>query len=298
MTNLPNDIIGKAKNLIFKFELGKPDFKNIDDGQAYTLNYEKKRYRQKELADIVFSALPFFALKEEEYLDFHERNKSPQYFISEAIKRIVKPGKRAGDYGEIILFLLLELFYGSKKIVTKVFYKTASEVPVFGADAAHFTIESDGDITFWFGESKFYHKFSDALTAAFNSVDEFLKLKLKDEIQFLTPSRIEINKDTDKELFNKVVGLIEDNVSLDDLRIKIPVLITYELRSLGDFDDISADNFLAGMKKEFEDKFKLIQNKNWQKYYKNVSIVFFLLPIHDVRALKDLIRKKDEGIRI
>src|SRR3989344_1520887 len=297
MTNLPSDITERAKNLIFKFEFGGFDFKNIDGGQPYTLNYEQKKYRQDELVSLLFSALPYFALTEAEYSEFHELKKSPSYYDQTAINRIVKPGKRAGDYGEIILFLLLELFYGSKKLVTKVFYKTSNSLPVFGSDATHFTKE-DGKITLWFGESKFYQNFTDALDAAFESIDGFLKTKIKGEVEFLTPSRVEINKNTDKDLRDEVIKLIDGKPSLDDVPIKVPVLITYELAELKNFDDVAGSHFIEKMKAEFESRYQQIQSKNWQKQYKNVTFVFLLLPIQDVSVLKDLIRKKDEGTRI
>jgi len=298
MTNLPSDILGEARYLIYKFELTGFDFKNIDQGQFFTLNYEKKRYRQNELVNILFSVLPYFALTEIEFLDYSERLKSPNFFTKKAIKRIVKPGNKAGDYGEVILFIILELFYQSKKLVTKVLYKTSAGLPVFGADAVHFTAESDGSITLWFGEAKFYKDFSHAVAAAFVSVDNFLKTKLEGEVELLVPSKIEINKKTDPALHRTVIDLIENDISLDDLQIKIPILLTYELEDLKNYDDIKSSLFIEKLNKECEMRFKLLQSKNWQKYYRNVSFVFFLLPIQDMKALKDLIRVKDDGIRI
>ncbi len=298
MTNLPREITNRAKGLIFKFDFSEFDFKNIDDGQPFTLNYEKKRYRQNELASLLFHVLPFFALKEEEFKEFQENSKGPRYIEQEAINRIVKPGKMAGDYGEMILFLLLELFYGSRKLVTKVFYKTSNSLPVFRSDAIHFTKDEDDKIILWFGESKIYKKFSDAITAAFNSVDSFLKTKMNDEIEFLIPSRIEINKGADENLRDKVIELIESKLSLDDITIKIPVLITYELGNLKKFNDIFSDDFTKNMKMEFEERYKQIQLKNWKKYYKNVSFVFFLLPIQDIKDIKKLIQEGDKGARV
>lgn len=296
MTNLPSDITAKALKLILKFELNSFDFKNIDEGQPFTLNYEKKRYRQDELARLLFSLLPYFALTNDEFADYSSQY-SPEYLVDESIKRIVKPGKKAGDYGEIILFLLLDLFYGSKKLVTKVFYKTPGDVPVFGADATHFTKDSDGQIAFWFGESKFYKDFGSALDKAFISVEHFLEKGVKKEIDFLTPSRIEINRNVDKDLYEEVRNFIIGNPSLDQVKIKIPVLITYEMNDLDKFDDEKASEFLKNMKVEFENRYKQIQQKVWSKPYKKLAFVFFLLPIQDVKAMKDLIRQKDEGIR-
>ena len=80
--------------------------------------------------------------------------------------------------------------------------------------------------------------------------------------------------------------------------IKVPVLITYELAELKNFDDVAGSHFIEKMKAEFESRYQQIQSKNWQKQYKNVTFVFLLLPIQDVSVLKDLIRKKDEGTRI
>lgn len=298
MTNIPDDIKGKAEKLIFKFEFSDFEFNKIDIGQPFTLNYEKKKYRQDQLAALLFSLLPYFALTESEFKDFQEEEKSPDYFLKTAIRKIIKPGVKAGDYGEILLFLILEVFYGSKKLVTKVHYRTGIDFPVYGADAVHFSLEQDGEIAFWFGEAKFYKDFNDALREAFNSVSRFLDAGLKKQVEWLIPSRIEINKEVNDELWRKVTNLIDSEPSLDSMTLNIPILITYEEKSLEEFDDIESKAFKDFMRKKFEEKFASVEALEWRKIFKRVNLIVFLLPIEDVARLKVLINKKDEGARI
>ena len=296
MTNLPKDIASDAGDIIHKYEFSHFDFGHIDEGQPFLLDYEAGNYMQNKFVNLIFKTLPYFALTEQEFSEY--KDYSTEYINEKALNRIVRPGTTAGDYGEITLFLLLEIFYGSKKLVTKVKYKTPGDMPVFGSDTAHFTEENDGEIVLWFGEAKFYVNFSSALDAAFKSVTSFLKAGVKKEIEFLTPDKIEINKNVDSELWRKVINIIDSKKSLDSLGLKIPVLIMYECSSLGDFDCSDSCEFQNLLKNEFENKFDKIKERKWVKeYFKNLSFVFFLLPIHDVKSMKNIIRLKDDGRR-
>lgn len=298
MTNLPCDILKDTSAIIYKFELPSYNFDNIDDGQSFVLDYEAGVYRQKDLVNLIFKVLPYFALTEDEFNEYSKNKNSPGYIEEKAINRIVRPGKKAGDYGEIILFMILEIFYNSKKLVTKVKYKTSPSMPVFGSDTAHFTEDNDGNISLWFGEAKFYKDFGSALSEAFDSVSGFLGTGIRKEMKFLTPDKIEINKGVDPSLYKKVVNIIDSKYSLDKLSLKIPVLIMYECCSLGGYSDIESEEFKEYFKKEFADKFSKIKNKKWaKKNYKDLSFVFFLLPLHNVGEMKELIKLKDNGRR-
>ena len=296
MTNLPKDILEDTKAIIYKFEFSDFDFDNIDDGQPFTLDYEAGDYRQKDLVSLLFKVLPYFALTEKEFKNYND--KSLDYTYEKAIDRIVEPDIRAGDYGEIALFLILEIFYKSDKLVTKVKYKTPGKMPVFGSDVAHFTENKNGNIVLWFGEAKFYKDFSGALINAFDSVSNFLKSGVRKELRFLTPDKIEINKKVNAELNKKVLAIVDSKISLDKLIFKIPVLIMYEHSKLCKYNDIESEEFKKNLKIEFKEKFNKIKSKKWaKKYYKNLSFVFFLLPLQDIKKIKESIKSKDDERR-
>ena len=65
------------------------------------------------------------------------------------------PYKKRGEFGELILHMLLRDFKGTIPLVSKVYFKDSSGVPAHGFDTVH--ISPDEKIL-WLGESKLYKK--------------------------------------------------------------------------------------------------------------------------------------------
>ena len=123
-------------NQIFKFEF---NVQSASEGDAsFTLDYEDGRYRQKELVGIIRDAVPFFALTEDEIatIDRSDWNKSSFARISDANRN------SKGDYGELLLFLILSIFYDTPKFVTKARLRSTTREQIKGFDCAHFSIEN------------------------------------------------------------------------------------------------------------------------------------------------------------
>ncbi len=76
---------------------------------------------------------------------------------------------KAGEPGEVALFVLTEAVLGAPQIACKMYLKTNSEMPVHGSDGVHISFDKEGQLLrlFW-GESKLYAKLSDALDAIVN----------------------------------------------------------------------------------------------------------------------------------
>lgn len=79
-----------------------------------------------------------------------------------------------GELGELLLFTLLDVYLGAPKILSKVVQKTASRMPVFGADAVHAQYV-DGAFRLYLGESKLYKEFKGAASEATKSISNALK---------------------------------------------------------------------------------------------------------------------------
>lgn len=80
-----------------------------------------------------------------------------------------------GEPGELILYALLEWVLKAPRLVSKMYLKTNSNMPVHGTDGIHLGYDDANDLlTIYFGESKMYQSFSSAADAAFTSMAELL----------------------------------------------------------------------------------------------------------------------------
>jgi hypothetical protein len=80
-----------------------------------------------------------------------------------------------GEPGELILYALLEWLLKAPRLVSKMYLKTNSNMPVHGTDGIHLSYDVAKDLlTIYFGESKIYQNFSSAADAAFTSMAELL----------------------------------------------------------------------------------------------------------------------------
>ncbi|MCO6173650.1 DUF1837 domain-containing protein [Flavobacterium sp. NRK F10] len=280
----------RIENLIFKFSL------QIEKGKwehvPLHLNYEDGKYRQSEIKNIIRDALPHFALTPLEYEEYTSSGDDGEK-LRLAWSRISKRNKYSkGDYGELLLFLILKVFFKSEKLVTKVKLKTGNQ-EVYGYDCAHFTIENDQPIL-WLGESKFYNNFSNALNKAFESLEEHCKMSYtKNEFSFLEP-HIELNKDFPyyQEIKNKL-KLIQ---SFDEIKVKVPVFITYDCDIIKNHKQTKSQEFINEFKKEFEEKKDAIEKKALN-LKSNFELIFILLPFETVSEIKDQIDLLEKGNR-
>jgi hypothetical protein len=271
----------RVKNLIYQFkEISLDEVENWDK-KAFHLDYDNNKYRQNEVASIVKDAMPHFALTEEELNDFistkdlGEANREAWSRISTARK------DKKGDYGELLLYLILEIFYPAKKFVTKVRLRSSRKEQVKGFDCAHFTIE-DEQVYLWLGEAKFHQSFSTGLIDSISSIiDHCQPNYLKDEMSILK-TNIEINKEfKDYEKLEEIFL----GKSLDKIKFKIPILLTYDSQNISKFTDIN-DDFNEIFEKEFRRKFKAIENKTIL-LESQFELIFFIIPFESVKSIKN-----------
>ncbi|WP_449398956.1 HamA C-terminal domain-containing protein [Chryseobacterium wanjuense] len=276
-----------TKNLIFmseNFSVGKYS-KN-----TFHLDYTSKVYRQKDLVGLIRETVPYFALTEEEFkeLEFIDFNRTAWSRISQARK------DKKGDYGELLLYLIMTVYYNAPKFVTKVRLRSSVGMQINGYDCAHFTIENNEPIL-WLGESKFHQSFSTALTESFKSLDEHCKiLYTSNEISILKPN-IEINKDLESN-FLKLKSVFAGK-SIDKIKFRIPVLLTYDSNTIKNNEDIN-EKFKKDLETELKAHHISIEGKDVKNELKNVEFVFFIFPLHTVSTIKSDLEIIETAMRI
>lgn len=285
----------RTKNLIFKFEA---KIKTSEKGDStFTLDYEDGRYRQNELVGLIRDIVPYFALTEAEInsIDKSEWNRKSFTRISDANR------KSKGDYGELLLYLILSIFYDVPKFVTKARLRSTTREQIKGFDCAHFSINR-GKVILWLGEAKFHQNFSGAIASAFKSLKEHLgdSSRIKSELKLLG-GEIEINKSLNPKQYEQLSSYVSGDKSLDKVNIAVPVLLTYDSKCINNFidsedADIESDIFAKTLQKEIESKFKAIYNKKWPKM-KSIKIAFFIMPFESVSTIKQHIEDVENAMK-
>lgn len=281
-------LYNRFSNLVFRFNEAE------DSGgvkkHPYHLNYERGKYREKDLINIIRGALPKFALTPDEFSRLYDDEELDEIYRA-AFSRISTAKKnKKGDYGELLLFLILKSFYKAERLVTKVKLRSSIKDQIKGFDCAHFAIDELGNITLWLGEVKFYKSFSNAISDIVEEIhnhtsDEYLK----NEFSILCPN---IDYNSKIEIPDKVIEYLDGTISLDDVKIVIPALVTYETPLLGRHHRID-DEFKSAFKKQFEEKFKTI-NKRTISVPSNIEVFFIILPLNDVTHIKTELERFEE----
>ncbi len=287
-------IRSRIKNQIFKFEVKIDSAK--DNDSAFTLDYEStdeslSRYRQDELAGLIRDIVPYFALTDDEIrsIDKSDWNKQSFTRISDANRN------SKGDYGELLLFILLSQFYDIPKFVTKARLRSTTKDQIKGFDCAHFSVEA-GSVTLWLGEAKFHKTISSAISSSFKSLNDHLNSseKIKSELKLLG-GEIEINRTLDTATYDLLKEYVFGGKSLNKIEIAVPVLLTYDSKCIGSYAvkegaDIKDKDFCIEMKEELENHFSKIHKKSWPSK-KNIKIIFFVIPFDSVSSLKEKIEQ-------
>lgn len=264
-----------VQNQIFKYDFC---LNEKYDKHTFHLDYQSKVYRQDCFVKLIRDAVPYFALTEEEFSEFEsiDINRTAWSRISKARR------DKKGDYGELLLYLILQICYDVPKFVTKVRLRSSTGMQINGYDCAHFTLEGD-DPVLWLGESKFHQSFSSALTRSLESLEEHCKIVYTSDEMSILKSNIELNKDRAED-YEKLRKAFKGR-SIDNIKFKIPVLLTYDSTIIKNNDE-TGEKFKQELKVELEKLYKNIEEKDIKSELKNVEFIFLLFPFHTVAEIK------------
>lgn len=270
-------IKARAKNLIHHFTL-------TDSGSysksSYHLDYENKSYRQEDLTKLIRDTVIYFALTPAELSSMD--SETIIKLQNRAWKRISnRPKEKKGDYGELLLFLILETFYPARKFVTKIKLRSSLGEEIKGYDCAHFSIEDEDQICLWLGEAKFHQNFSGAISKAVESINEHLDIKsLKDELSIL-----EGNIDIEGDDGDKLEDYLNSGISLDSMKFKVPVLLTYDSACIPKHTSV-CDEFKEELEVELVKRYTTIEGQTIT-IPENVELHFIVLPLETVKTIKE-----------
>lgn len=164
----------------------------VDSDINDTGDYE---WRIKELAEAVINVVPEYvfanhmggSILQTDIIDAVRESAKALYKVKEydlmrrycidndqdALIELQKGGyKNRGEFGELLLHLLLREYKGTIPLISKVYFKDSPGVPAHGYDAVHITPDKQ---ILWLGESKLYGDVKDGLKALLQDLDEHFK---------------------------------------------------------------------------------------------------------------------------
>lgn len=250
-------------------------------------DYESGEWNYRQFMAWVNSHLLSFALTPREISDLNDSN-APEKLERAASNVYGRKNKieRRGEIGELILHGLVRDIFGTKPLISKIYFKTAPGETVKGADCVH-VIELDGEIdSLWLGEAKFYKNGTKGITAAVASVKDMLT-RFSDRQEFVT---IRHHLDNSDLIAEKAESLLSDATSLDKIRAKItmPILVTYE-SPITIKHTVDSEQFRSELAQEIEPF--ITQYLNETSSIEEVELHIFFMPLKNKKDLVELFDK-------
>lgn len=187
--------------------------------------YERNAWRGEPFAEYLIEWLLDFVFTEEEQAEL--TSASARRALRRAASQLYQTEKygRRGEFGELLLHVVLRQYFGTLPAVRKIYFKDAPNDTVKGFDAVH-VVASGEDLELWLGEVKFYTNLAAAIR---DVVEELQKHSATDYLR--TEFSLLLNKlDPVFPHFERLERLLDPTRSLDDVfaRVRVPVLLTYD----------------------------------------------------------------------
>lgn len=253
--------------------------------RAYHVGFDKNQFRFEPLVDIIRNVIPEFSL------GYHCGESIPLTEIVERLKEaaetvyLTEKYQTRGEFGELILHLLLRDFHNSIPLISKMYFKDSHNVPAHGFDGVQITIDG-GEKKLWLGESKLYKTgnsgIRDLLGDITKHVNEDYIRKEFNLISRKLPSSV-----PEIEYWRT---LMDKHQTLDKIfsNIVIPMVCTYN-SSLFEAHNDNTKEYFDDFVKECNGLFETF---NKSKPSSQVEIILLLLPVPDKDALNAELDKR------
>ena len=201
---------------------------------------------------------------------------------------ISKAHLRRGEFGELILHLLLRDFHKTIPLISKIYFKDSYGVTVHGFDAVHIQPETK---TLWLGESKIYIDGKKGVKALINDIKEHIKRDyLNDEFTIISKKIKLIDNIPNKEHW---INLMNKKTKLSDVldSVTIPLLCTYSSSNFSNFKEESED-FIKSYEKEVRALKEYFDKNHKHPLKTKLNIILILFPVKCKIALVKKLHKK------
>ena len=275
---------------------------------GFDINDNNERfYRWKNLINLLQKVIPDFAFGHHEGTSVETTRLTEQ--LCEAAKSIYKIKEfeetrqiyekggeiddndeqkkylKRGEFGELVLHLLLRDFHNTVPLLSKIYFKDAYGSTVHGFDAVHIQPQTK---TLWLGESKLYIDGKKGIKALIQDIKEHFKKDYLDDEFAIISKKIKPYEDIPEK--NHWLDLMDKHTKLSDLlnSITIPLVCTYTSDNFTKYEDETLQEFIEEYEKEVREFKKYFDQNNDHPLKTNLNIILLLFP---VRCKNELVRK-------
>lgn len=134
---------------------------------------------------------------------------------------------KRGEFGELLLHLILREFKHTIPLISKVYFKDSASVPAHGFDAVHV---STNEKILWLGESKLYDDSKEGIKALVKDLNEHINTDYLNDQFVIIKKNLDNNSIPGREEW---IDTITNCTKLSDKLniINIPMLCTYTLKA-------------------------------------------------------------------
>jgi hypothetical protein len=251
--------------------------------------FEEGKWRYEQLAEHIIEWLPEFALNEHEFNAL--TGSKARRALRAAAKTIYTSSKYSnrGEVGEILLHAVIRQEFGSKPVISKVFFKDAPNDTVKGFDAVH-VVEAEDGLELWLGEVKLYQDVASAVRDVVEELSQHTRISYP-RSEFAAIWR---KVDPDHPHRAALERLLAGNVTMDAVfeRLCIPVLLTYDSTIVAAHRRTDAA-YEAAIMDEFEKYHQRFCNADLPS---EIKIILILLPMDNKAQLLEHFDAKLKGM--
>ena len=196
---------------------------------------------------------------------------------------------RRGEFGELILHLLLRDYHDTIPLLAKIHFKDSRGVPVHGFDCVHIQPETK---TLWLGESKIYQSGEKGIKALIKDIKEhFVNDYLNSEFALIS-KKLKLTEEIPEK--SEWLRLLANETKLKDKlsAINIPLLCTYNSNLVENNFDENAEEFLEQYDLEMRSLKKYFDKHNDHPLNSHLNIVLMLFPIQNKKEIIGALHKK------
>lgn len=196
---------------------------------------------------------------------------------------------RRGEFGELILHLLLRDFHSTTPLLSKIYFKDSFGHAVHGFDAVH--IQEDTR-TLWLGESKLYTNGKLGIKALIEDIKEHFKSDYLNS-EFLIISKKIKHFDNIPEKDHWLNLMAKSTKLIDQLSsINIPLLCTYSCDIFSKHDDEVSEEFCNEYLYEMRELKDYFDSLNDHPLKSKLNIILFLFPVKNKNEIVKALHKK------
>lgn len=213
---------------------------------------------------------------------------------------------KRGEFGELILHLLLRDFHSSLPLLSKIYFKDTDGATVHGFDSVHIAPDLNDPTqgSLWLGESKLYidgkagvYNLTKDIEEHFNEEylrREFALISKKKESYIALDKFEDSNKIDEYEYYleekDSWYDLLDGKNKLEDIisSITVPMVCTYSSQVFNNHDNDSSDEFMVELLNEIDELKKHFNKHLTIPIPADINILLILFP---VPSKKELVKK-------